>query len=73
MEINENTKLTDIMEAYPQLLDQLISLDSRFGLLKTPFGRMAIRGKTMKDASEKYNVPMDQLKQLLSEQLARLS
>jgi hypothetical protein len=45
MEITPLTKITDIMKEYPGLLDQLIQLEPKFGLIKTPFGKMAIRGK----------------------------
>ena len=37
--------------------------------IKTP---MAIRGKTLQDASERYHVPMDKLMQMLQEQLDKL-
>ena len=72
MEITPLTKITDIMKEYPGLLDQLIQLEPKFGLIKTPFGKMAIRGKTLQDASERYHVPMDKLMQMLQEQLDKL-
>ena len=43
MEINSNTKLTDILKEYPWLPDELVKLDGRLGVLKTPVGKMMIK------------------------------
>ena len=72
MVITSETKLTDIIKEYPDLLDQLIRQDARFALLKTPFGRLAIKNATMQDAADKYHVPMDQLIAMLNDQLRQL-
>ena len=72
MEITPQTKLTDILEEYPDLLDQLIQIEPKFSLLKTALGKIAIRNATMQDASDRYKVPMDKLMNLLKEQLEKL-
>ena len=72
MEITPQTKITDILKEFPGLLDQLIALEPKFSLLKTPFGRMAIRNATMQDAADRYHVQMDKLMAMLNEQLEKL-
>ena len=72
MEITPQTRLTDIMAAYPKLLDQLTELDGRFALLNTAMGRLLLKKATMQDAADRYHVPVDQLIQMLHEQLDKL-
>ena len=72
MEITPQTKLTDIMEAYPGLLDQLIRQEPKFALIKTPLGKAMIRKATVQDAVDQYHIPFDQLVSMLNEQLEKL-
>ncbi len=51
MEINAQTKLTDILDKYPWLPDELAKLDGRFKIIKTPVGKMMIKNATIADAS----------------------
>ena len=53
MEINSSTKLTDILDKYPWLPDELVKIDSRFKIIKTPFGKMMIKNATVADAVDK--------------------
>lgn len=53
MEINRNTKLNDILIKYPWLPDELIKLDSRFKIIKTPIGKMMLKNATIADAVQK--------------------
>ena len=53
MEINSNTKLTDILAKYPWLPDELVKIDGRFGVIKTPIGKMMIKHATVADAVKK--------------------
>ena len=46
MEINGSTRLTDILAQYPWLPDELIRMDGRFGIIKTPIGKMMIKNAT---------------------------
>ena len=43
MEINRNTKLNDILIKYPWLPDELIKIDRRFKIIKTPVGKMMLK------------------------------
>ena len=53
MEIDRNTKLSDILKEYPWLPDELIKIDGRFKVLKTPVAKMLIGKSTVADAVEK--------------------
>ncbi len=48
MEINAQTKLTDILDKYPWLPDELAKLDGRFKIIKTPVGKMMIKNATIR-------------------------
>lgn len=61
MEINGNTKLTDILAAYPWLPDELIKMDGRFKIIKTPVGKMMIKNATVADAVRKTGLQEDVL------------
>ena len=61
LEINNNTKLNDILENYPWLPDELIKLDGRFKIIKTSIGKMMIRNATIADAVKKTGLQEDVL------------
>lgn len=67
MDYNSNSKLTDIMAQYPWLTDELIKIDSRFGIVKTPIGKMMLKNATVADLSEKSGLSTDDLLQKLQE------
>ena len=62
MEINSSTKLTDILDKYPWLPDELVKIDSRFKIIKTPFGKMMIKNATVADAVEKTGMSEETLR-----------
>ena len=53
MEINRNTKINNILTEYSWLPDELIKLDSRFKIIKTPIGKMMLKNATIADAVQK--------------------
>lgn len=61
MDYNNNSKLTDIIAKYPWLPDELIKIDSRFKIVKTPIGKMMIKNATVADLSEKTGLSTDTL------------
>ncbi len=69
MEINSNTKLKDILDKYPWLPDELIKIDKRFGIIKTPIGKMMLKNATITDAVKKTglqeNVLLSELKKMI--------
>lgn len=66
MEINSNTKLSDILAAYPWLPDELVKLDARFGIVKTPVGKMMIKNATVRDLVEKSGLSEQELQKQLN-------
>ena len=67
MNYNDQTKLTDILAAYPWLPEELIKLDSRFKIVNTPIGKMMIKKATVADLSEKAGLPTEELLKRLQE------
>ena len=65
MDINEKTKLIDILKAYPDLETKLKAMDSRFGIISTPMGKMLLKTKTVQDASKMVGIPVPELLQEL--------
>ena len=61
MEINEQTRLKDILAAYPWLPDTLIQMDSRFRIINNPIGKMLIRTANVGDAAKKAGYPVGQV------------
>ena len=70
MEINEHTKLKDILAAYPWLPDTLIRMDSRFKIVNNPIGKLLIRTATVGDASKKAGYPVEQVLKELEKLIA---
>ena len=69
MEINENTKLIEILNAYPWLEDEVVKLDEQFKIIKTPFGKMMAKKLTVKDACEMGKVSMEDLMNQLNQMI----
>ena len=65
MDINEKTKLIEILKAYPELETKLKAMDPRFGIISTPMGKMLLKTKTVKDASNMVGIPVPELLQEL--------
>lgn len=66
--ITKDTKLKDILDAYPWLKDVLPEMDSRFKLLDSPMGKMFLRKATIGDLSKKA----DRSPEELIDELAKL-
>ena len=71
MEINGQTKLKDILAAYPWLPDALIQIDPRFRIINNPIGKMLIRTATVEDAAKKAGYPVDQVLDELQKLIAK--
>ena len=70
MDFNENTRLRDILAAYPWLPDTLVQMDSRFKIIQNPIGKLLIRTASLGDACKKAGYPLDlvvqELKKLIT-------
>ena len=49
--LRADTKLTDILAAYPWLKEEAMKLDKRFQMLDSPLGKMLLKKATISDAS----------------------
>lgn len=71
MEINEQTKLKDILAAYPWLPEALIQIDGRFKIINNPIGKLLIRTATVGDAAQKAGYPVNQVLEELQKLIAK--
>ena len=71
MEINERTRLKDILAAYPWLPDALIQIDGRFKIINNPIGKLLIRTATVGDAAKKAGYPVHQVLDELNKLIAK--
>ena len=71
MEINERTRLKDILAAYPWLPEALIQIDGRFKIINNPIGKMLIRTATVGDAAQKAGYPVSQVLDELQKLIAK--
>ena len=65
--IDENTRVADVLRAYPWLPDALAKMDKRFKILTSPFARVMIERFTVADVCKKYNVSASFLVEQLEE------
>ena len=70
MDFNENTRLRDILAAYPWLSDTLVQMDSRFKIIQNPIGTLLIRTASLGDACKKAGYPLDLVVQELKKLIA---
>ncbi len=49
--LKEETRLKDIVSAYPWLKEEAVKLDGRFRMLDSPLGKMLLKKATIADAS----------------------
>ena len=59
MEFSAQTKLTDIIAAYPWLPGEMVKMDKRLAIINSPMGKMLIRNATLSDASARTGYPLD--------------
>ena len=71
MEINEQTRLKDILAAYPWLPEALMQIDGRFKIINNPIGKMLIRTATVEDAAKKAGYPVGQVMEELKKLIAK--
>ncbi len=62
VDINPSTKVGDLLDAYPELEDELIRIAPAFKRLKNPFVRRAVaKAATVKHISSVGGVPLNEL------------
>ena len=56
MQLTEKTRLKDILNAYPWLIDEAVKIDGRFKALRSPLGRLLIAKADIAEASRRRGV-----------------
>ena len=70
MDFYANTRLADIVDAYPWLPETVAKMDERLRIVNTPIGRMLIRKATLADAAKKSGYSVEQLIEELNKLIA---
>ena len=61
MELNRDTKLKEIVSAYPSLKTRLAEINPKFSLLNSPIGKVMIGKVTISDMSQKNGMDINSL------------
>lgn len=61
MEINENTKLKDILAEHPELKERLTEINPKFKKLSSPMGKIMIEMVTIGDMSNTSGTEINEL------------
>lgn len=61
MDITPATRLSEIMDVYPWLLDEAVKMEPGFKVLNNPIGKMFIKKATIQGLSEKSGISTDDL------------
>lgn len=59
--LSPNTKLKDLLKRYPQLKEDLPSINPKFAMLQTPIAKVMLPMATLKTMSERSDMPLDEL------------
>ena len=70
MELTKDTKLKDLLAAYPWLIDEAVKIDGRFRALRSPLGRMLIARADIAEASRRTGVGTDEIIRAIEEMIA---
>ena len=70
MEITENTRLSDLIAAYPWMPDAAARMDPRLRAVNTPLGRLLIRRSTLADAERLSGYPVEKIIEELKKMIA---
>ena len=68
--VTEETRLADILAAYPWLPDALIRLDDRFKAVKSPLVQALIRRATVADAAKRTGYAAEDIIKMLNDLVA---
>ena len=71
MEINESTRIGELLDKYPWLKDEAVKIHEKFRLLENPFILALAKKATLKDLSDRAGIPMEQVTQTLREMLEK--
>jgi len=69
MEITKETRLSDLLETYPQLKDTLLAISENFRLLHTPMGRIMLKKATVGAMAARAGMAPERLIEQLNAQI----
>ena len=61
MNITRDTKLLDLMDQYPWLMDEAKKLSPDIEKITSPLGRMFLKKATIADVSKRVGIPEDEI------------
>lgn len=70
MKITEATKISEILQAYPWIKDELAKVDDKFKILQTPVGAMMAAKASIADVCGKVGIDSDAVIKKVEELIA---
>lgn len=67
MNINKDTKLSDLLTTYPWLKGELSTVNEKFRMLNTPMGKIMLKKATIGDMSKRSGMDEAELIEKLKE------
>ena len=69
MELTKDTRLRDLLNAYPWLIDEAVKLDGRFRALRSPLGKALIGRADIAEASRRTGIDADTIIEKIEEMI----
>ena len=69
MNLTKDTKLKDILAAYPWLIDEAVKIDGRFKALRSPLGRLLIAKADIAEAGRRTGIDADTIIEKIEEMI----
>lgn len=70
MTITENTKLSELIQSYPWLKEELPTISSKFKMLQSPMGKIMAKKATIAEMSRRSSIDATVLIQKLEQLIA---
>ena len=61
MTINRDTKLKELMDAFPWLMDEAVKLDPKVKVLNNPIGKAFLKNATVADLSARAGISVNEI------------
>ncbi len=69
MKLTKNTKLKDLLAAYPWLIDEAVKIDRRFSALRSPLGKLLIARADIAEASRRTGIDTETIIENIEEMI----
>jgi len=67
MEITQETKLTDLLDRHPWLMDEMVKVNAKFKMLGTPVGKIMMGKASIAEMSKRSGMEVGTLISRISE------